>query len=180
MENENSSANTMEPPLKRRKGDDELKYRQLYYSILDRMHMEITDRFSDYGKLQFTHLLDSQKFSAYREIFPNEALNKLFQSYNSHFDQTCSYGNNLAAVGKYVNFRQLTHDVTEKAKHWLRSAGTALIQLFIFAELQQLCVPERPLQNVRCVYNNELDTIERLKTSDKRSLRRPTVLWIVL
>ncbi|KAJ4449713.1 hypothetical protein ANN_01117 [Periplaneta americana] len=31
MENENSSANTMEPPLKRRKGDDELKYRQLYY-----------------------------------------------------------------------------------------------------------------------------------------------------
>lgn len=87
MENENSSANTMEPPLKRRKGDDELKYRQLYYSILDRMHMEITDRFSDYGKLQFTHLLDSQKFSAYRENFPNEALNKLFQSYNSHFDQ---------------------------------------------------------------------------------------------
>ncbi|KAJ4430666.1 hypothetical protein ANN_19256 [Periplaneta americana] len=87
MENENSSANTMEPPLKRRQGDDELKYRQLYYSILDRMHMEITDRFSDYGKLQFTHLLDSQKFSAYRENFPNEALNKLFQSYNSHFDQ---------------------------------------------------------------------------------------------
>ncbi|KAJ4432967.1 hypothetical protein ANN_15224 [Periplaneta americana] len=86
MENEKSSANTMEPPLKRRKGD-ELKYRQLYYSILDRMHMEITDRFSDYGKLQFTHLLDSQKFSAYRENFPNEALNKLFQSYNSHFDQ---------------------------------------------------------------------------------------------
>ncbi|KAJ4451621.1 hypothetical protein ANN_03090 [Periplaneta americana] len=87
MENENSSDNTMEPPLKRRKGDDELKYRQLYYSILDRMHMEITDRFSDYEKLQFTHLLDSQKFSAYRENFPNEALNKLFQSYNSHFDQ---------------------------------------------------------------------------------------------
>ncbi|KAJ4428000.1 hypothetical protein ANN_24013 [Periplaneta americana] len=87
MENENSSANTMEPPLKRRKGDDELKYRQLYYSILDRMHMEITYRFSDYGKLQFTHLLDSQKFSAYRENFPNAALNKLFQSYNSHFDQ---------------------------------------------------------------------------------------------
>ncbi|KAJ4447444.1 hypothetical protein ANN_09451 [Periplaneta americana] len=82
--------NTMEPPLKRRKGDDELKYRQLYYSILDRMHMEITDRFSDYGKLQFTHLLDSQKFSAYREKFPNEALNKLFQSYNSHFDQKAS------------------------------------------------------------------------------------------
>ncbi|KAJ4446123.1 hypothetical protein ANN_12815 [Periplaneta americana] len=87
MENENSSANTMEPPLKRRKGDDELKYRQLCYSILDRMHMEITDRFSDYGKLQFTYLLNSQKFSAYRENFPNEALNKLFQSYNSHFDQ---------------------------------------------------------------------------------------------
>ncbi|KAJ4449560.1 hypothetical protein ANN_00962 [Periplaneta americana] len=87
MENENSSDNTMEPPLKRRKGDDELKYRQPYYSILDRMHMEITDRFSDYGKLQFTHLLDSQKFSAYRENFPNEALNKVFQSYNSHFDQ---------------------------------------------------------------------------------------------
>ncbi|KAJ4447972.1 hypothetical protein ANN_09982 [Periplaneta americana] len=86
MENENSLANTMEPPLKRRKGD-ELKYRQLYYSILDRMHMEITDRFSDYGKLQFTHLLDSQKFSAYRENFLNEALNKLFQSFNSHFDQ---------------------------------------------------------------------------------------------
>ncbi|KAJ4444532.1 hypothetical protein ANN_06327 [Periplaneta americana] len=62
MENENSSDNTMEPPLKRRKGDDELKYRQLYYSILDRMHMEITDRFSDYGKLQFTYLLDSQNF----------------------------------------------------------------------------------------------------------------------
>ncbi|KAJ4449395.1 hypothetical protein ANN_00794 [Periplaneta americana] len=35
MENENSSDNTMEPPLKRRKGDDELKYRQLYYSRLD-------------------------------------------------------------------------------------------------------------------------------------------------
>ncbi|KAJ4451537.1 hypothetical protein ANN_03002 [Periplaneta americana] len=87
MENENSSDNTMEPPLKRRKGDDELKYKQQYYSILDRMHMEITDRFSDYGKLQFTHLLDSQNFSAYRENFPNEALNKLFQSYNSHFDQ---------------------------------------------------------------------------------------------
>ncbi|KAJ4427317.1 hypothetical protein ANN_24937 [Periplaneta americana] len=94
MDGKEKQPNTMEPPLKRRQGEDEVKYRQLYYSILDRMHMEITDRFSDYGKLQFTHLLDSQKFSAYRENFPNEALNKLFQSYNSHFDQDRGEGGN--------------------------------------------------------------------------------------
>ncbi|KAJ4444809.1 hypothetical protein ANN_06606 [Periplaneta americana] len=116
MENENSSANTMELPLKRRKGDDELKYRQLYYSILDRMHMEITDRFSDYGKLQFTHLLESQKFSAYRENFPNEALNKLFQSYNSHFDQV-RLKNELSVIYSAEVF-----DFSNKPMHEILSA----------------------------------------------------------
>lgn len=87
METHHSSESTMEPSPKRKKGDDELKHRQLYNSILDRIHMEINDRFSDYGKLQFTHLLETQKFSIYKDNFPNEALNNLFQTYNSHFDQ---------------------------------------------------------------------------------------------
>jgi hypothetical protein len=97
IETDNSSYNVAEPPLKRRKGDDELTFRQLFYSILDRMFMEINDRFSDYGKLNFTHLLDSKNFLIYKDNFPNETLHILLQSYNNHFDQV-RLKNELSAI----------------------------------------------------------------------------------
>lgn len=65
-----------------------VKYKALFYEILDIVIMEIDVRFQDVTKLQFLSLGDSTKFEYFSKKFPTDALEslKLNCSYSSMFD----------------------------------------------------------------------------------------------
>lgn len=62
------------------------KYKQLYFEILDNILTQLESRFQNYEKLKFLELGDTTRFSIYSQHFPTEALDSLFQNYETYFD----------------------------------------------------------------------------------------------
>ncbi|XP_069704337.1 glycerol-3-phosphate phosphatase-like isoform X6 [Periplaneta americana] len=62
------------------------KYKQLYFEILDNILTQLESRFQNYEKLKLLELSDTTRFSIYSQHFPTEALDSLFQNYETYFD----------------------------------------------------------------------------------------------
>lgn len=74
METEYYSDSTVEPPLKLRKRNVE---QEQATTLQHSRSSGNSGRFSDHEHLQFTHFLNSHKFSVYEENFPNMTLDEL-------------------------------------------------------------------------------------------------------
>lgn len=75
-----------EQPRKRRNEDPELFFKSLFHEILDTLIVQITDRFGNYKDLEFTALLDVEKFAEMNHQFPESAFRSVLKTYSKHFD----------------------------------------------------------------------------------------------
>ena len=66
----------------------EIKYRMLFYEIMDNLDNNLTVRFSNIEKLEFFGLLNCEKFDVYKlkSNFPDHLISKLITVYEGEFD----------------------------------------------------------------------------------------------
>lgn len=55
---------------------------QVCYEVLDSQIVQMKERFKDFASLQFTELMNEQKFTEYRKNFPVVAMKDLFEHYD--------------------------------------------------------------------------------------------------
>lgn len=77
-----------EPSARRatRGEDARTYYRELHKTVLDSIVSQMTNRFQDHERLLFLTLLDPQRFTEYKQAFPENALRSLDESYKAQFD----------------------------------------------------------------------------------------------
>ncbi|XP_065209889.1 zinc finger MYM-type protein 1-like [Planococcus citri] len=77
--------------------DEETSFQRLYFSIIDALSVHMSDRFSDYPKLRFMGLFETEKFDSFVENFPEEELQCLRETFGKFFDFV-SLKNELSVV----------------------------------------------------------------------------------
>lgn len=93
-------------------------YQQLHSEILDNILTQFRNRFKDHEKLLFLALKDPEKFSTYRENFPDSEFESLGGNYGPHFDLP-RLKTELTVVCNMSNFEgrgpvDLLHFLTQK------------------------------------------------------------------
>lgn len=62
--------------------DPKMRFKQIFYEIIDTVSNQIEIRFSNMNKLKFFDLLKVNNFQNYSKLFPQELLNSLLEHYN--------------------------------------------------------------------------------------------------
>ena len=66
--------------------DPELESRRVFIEIIDSTVMQLKTRFKDLETVEFIELLDSKKYKAYKENFPDKLIVNLAKTYGRHFN----------------------------------------------------------------------------------------------
>ncbi|XP_060882145.1 zinc finger MYM-type protein 1-like [Metopolophium dirhodum] len=66
--------------------DRKINYKRLFYEIIDTILVKIDERFSEVYNLKFMGLLDFEKFSHYKDNFPQDKFSSLKQTYGQYFE----------------------------------------------------------------------------------------------
>lgn len=82
------SKNAIHPVPKRGESLEsfELRYRQLFFEIIDTLSLQMETRFDSLKKFKFLALLSTKKFVDYEKKFPTEAFECLESTYGAFFD----------------------------------------------------------------------------------------------
>lgn len=78
------------PPQKRKHVgehiDPEMRFKMIFFEILDTLSMQLDDRFKSLPQLKFIDLLNNKLFEKYIVNFPNDSMHSLKEIYGSFFD----------------------------------------------------------------------------------------------
>lgn len=66
--------------------DRKINYKRLFCEIIDTILVKIDERFSEIQSLAFMGLLDFEKFSYYKDYFPQDKFSSLKQTYGQYFE----------------------------------------------------------------------------------------------
>lgn len=91
----------------------ETHFRQLYFSIIDTLTIQMEVRFEDQKKLSFLKLLDATKFECFSKTFPTIAFSSLLNYFPDYFDSECLknewivFYNSRGLQQNYTNLEEL-------------------------------------------------------------------------
>lgn len=135
-----------------------LKYKSLYYEIIDVILMQIDSRFKDMQNLQFLSLVDSSKFKEYSKQFPSAALLSLTKSYPIIFKKPQRLQNELEILygdDAYSNVSVL------RAMEILRNSG---VHEDVFQEVYKLLSLVAALPSTSVSVERSFSCLKRIKT----------------
>ncbi|XP_063387958.1 zinc finger MYM-type protein 1-like [Cydia fagiglandana] len=84
---DNTLQNHAAPRMRRNISCAQTEYKRLFVEIIDKIHSEVEERYSEIIKLKFFQLVNNKKFENYNSNFPSEALDSLFETYPNFFDR---------------------------------------------------------------------------------------------
>lgn len=85
-----------------------IRYRALFYEIIDHILMEMDMRFQDCDKLEFVCLADTTKFVQYSSAFPADAVRNLLVFYGKIFTKSQRLRNELALIYAGEDYRNIS------------------------------------------------------------------------
>lgn len=67
---------------------NEIKFKKLFFEVIDNLSMQVSERFSSIEKLKFFNLLNGKKILEYRQnqYFPDDLIKKLIEFYPEIFE----------------------------------------------------------------------------------------------
>lgn len=138
-----------------------LKYKVLFYEILDHILMEMDIRFQDCDKLQFLSLGDPTKFEQYNLCFPSSAFETLFQFYGKIFTKSQRLKNELLLLYADESYRNVS------MQHLLQNLSE---NKDIFAEAYKLFSLILTIPSTSASVERSFSCLKRIKTYLRNSV----------
>ena len=134
-----------------------LKYKYLFYEILNNIVLQINTRFQDLHKLTFLTLVDSAKFKEYSQDFPSIALNSLIQCYPAIFKKPQRQQNELELFYGDTDYSCIT---ASKALEIMWQKG---VHQNVFQEVYKLCSLVVSLPSTSVSVERSFSCLKRIK-----------------